>query len=208
MIVRFLPHNQEIEVEPGENLLRAATEAGVYVQASCGGEGVCGKCRVTIEKGEVDGPCPASLPEEDFRRGVRLACQTRILDDLEVRIPVEAFLDAKTLLRGRGRVSAGRKLSHQKLESAVLGECFTPTSAKRFLEIGPPSLQENQVGLGPGPARPEAPGRDRGNIRGSPHPENSAESPAAGRLESDGHVAAQPVGIFPRGVPGKGLAAG
>ncbi|MCX5912611.1 MAG: ASKHA domain-containing protein [Deltaproteobacteria bacterium] len=147
MIVRFLPHNQEIEVEPGENLLRAATEAGVYVQASCGGEGVCGKCRVTIEKGEVDGPCPASLAEEDFRRGVRLACQTRILGDLEVRIPVEAFLDQKTLLRGRGRVSAGRKLSHQTLESAVLGECFTPTSAKRFLEIGPPSIQENQADL-------------------------------------------------------------
>ena len=147
MIVRFLPHNQEIEVEQGENLLRAATEAGVYVQASCGGEGVCGKCRVTIEKGEVDGPCPPSLPEEDSRRGVRLACQTRILSDLEVRIPVEAFLDAKTLLRGRGRVSAGRKLSHQKLESAVLGECFTPTSVKRYLEIGPPSLQENQADL-------------------------------------------------------------
>jgi len=38
-------------VDDGENLLRAAMEAGVHINASCGGEGVCGKCLVIIEKG-------------------------------------------------------------------------------------------------------------------------------------------------------------
>jgi ferredoxin len=28
-------------------------EAGVHINASCGGEGVCGKCRVIIEDGNV-----------------------------------------------------------------------------------------------------------------------------------------------------------
>jgi len=41
--VKFLPHNKEITVMHGENLLRAAMEAGVHINASCGGEGVCGK---------------------------------------------------------------------------------------------------------------------------------------------------------------------
>jgi len=40
--VRFLPYNIEISVAKGENLLQAAIAAGVYINASCGGEGVCG----------------------------------------------------------------------------------------------------------------------------------------------------------------------
>ncbi|MBL7207514.1 MAG: 2Fe-2S iron-sulfur cluster binding domain-containing protein, partial [Desulfobacterales bacterium] len=44
--VLFLPHNKSIIVRDGENLIRAAMEAGVHINASCGGEGVCGKCRV------------------------------------------------------------------------------------------------------------------------------------------------------------------
>ncbi|MFW6054923.1 MAG: 2Fe-2S iron-sulfur cluster-binding protein, partial [Thermodesulfobacteriota bacterium] len=44
--IRFLPHEREIEVEEGTSLIRAALEAGVHINASCGGTGVCGKCRV------------------------------------------------------------------------------------------------------------------------------------------------------------------
>ena len=53
--VKFLPHNKEITVMHGENLIRAAMEAGVHINASCGGEGVCGKCRVIIEDGSIEG---------------------------------------------------------------------------------------------------------------------------------------------------------
>ncbi|MBW2662365.1 MAG: 2Fe-2S iron-sulfur cluster binding domain-containing protein, partial [Deltaproteobacteria bacterium] len=49
--VLFLPHNKSISVRDGENLIRAAMKAGVHINASCGGEGVCGKCRVLIEDG-------------------------------------------------------------------------------------------------------------------------------------------------------------
>jgi uncharacterized 2Fe-2S/4Fe-4S cluster protein (DUF4445 family) len=59
--IKFLPHDKSIEVEKGEVLIRAALEAGVHINASCGGEGVCGKCRVLIEEGEVMGQ------EFDFR---------------------------------------------------------------------------------------------------------------------------------------------
>jgi ferredoxin len=52
--IRFLPHNQEIGFPDGESLLLAAMEAGVHVNASCGGEGQCGKCRVIIESGTVE----------------------------------------------------------------------------------------------------------------------------------------------------------
>ena len=128
-------------------MLKAAMEAGVYVQASCGGEGVCGKCRVWIEKGEVESLRGAKISEEDFGRGLRQACQTRILSDLEVRIPVESELDKEVLARSRERVTAGRKISHQELESLVLGWCFNPALRKHYLEIEPPTIKDNRSDL-------------------------------------------------------------
>jgi uncharacterized 2Fe-2S/4Fe-4S cluster protein (DUF4445 family) len=69
--VRFLPHNRKIEVAEGEILIRAAMEAGVHVNASCGGEGVCGKCRVIIEDGQIEGGVSEKLSQEDLGKGYR-----------------------------------------------------------------------------------------------------------------------------------------
>jgi len=46
--ITFLPHNVSIEVPPGSSVIQAALDAGVHINASCGGEGVCGKCRVRV----------------------------------------------------------------------------------------------------------------------------------------------------------------
>ncbi|MDY6851332.1 MAG: 2Fe-2S iron-sulfur cluster-binding protein, partial [Thermodesulfobacteriota bacterium] len=54
--VHFLPDDVSIEVEEGENLLKAAMLAGVHINASCGGAGVCGKCRVILEDGDLESP--------------------------------------------------------------------------------------------------------------------------------------------------------
>ena len=44
--VHFLPDDVKVTVEKGENLLDVAANGGVYIHAFCGGEGVCGKCKV------------------------------------------------------------------------------------------------------------------------------------------------------------------
>jgi uncharacterized 2Fe-2S/4Fe-4S cluster protein (DUF4445 family) len=147
VLVRFHPHNREIQVAQGENLLKAAIAAGVYIQASCGGEGVCGKCKVRVEKGETESSRGPKISEEEFRQGLRQACQTRILSDLEVRIPVESELDRRMIARTRERVSAGRKVSHQELESLVLGWCFSPALRKHYVEMEPPTIQDNRSDL-------------------------------------------------------------
>ena len=92
--VIFLPYNKEIIVEDGANLLQAALEAGVHINASCGGEGVCGKCRVLIEHGEVEGGKALKLDPKDFDRGYRQACLSHVKSDLSVRIPTESAIDA------------------------------------------------------------------------------------------------------------------
>jgi uncharacterized 2Fe-2S/4Fe-4S cluster protein (DUF4445 family) len=95
--VRFLPHNKEVTVNEGETLLRAAMEAGVHVNASCGGEGVCGKCRVIIESGTVEGGITEKLSQKDRDIGYRQACLSLVKSDLIVRIPVESSIDASVL---------------------------------------------------------------------------------------------------------------
>ncbi len=147
VLVRFKPFHREIRVSRGATILQAAMEAGVYIQASCGGEGVCGKCRVQIENGRVDGPPDPKISPQDFERGIRQACQTRVLSDLEVTVPTESGLDKRVLLRNRERVTAGRKVSHQELESLVLGWCFRPAVQKYFVEMEPPSAKDNRSDL-------------------------------------------------------------
>ena len=44
--VTFLPDHKEIEVKEGVTLLEAAELAGVYINSLCGGQGLCGECRL------------------------------------------------------------------------------------------------------------------------------------------------------------------
>jgi len=90
--IRFLPDGQETAVEEGKTLLDAARLANVYVGAICGGEGICGKCRVIVREGEVTGVSTEFLTRDEIRRGYALACQVIPTGDLVVEVPPESRL--------------------------------------------------------------------------------------------------------------------
>jgi len=90
--IRFSPDERETVVEQGKTLLEAAREADVYVGAICGGESSCGKCRVIIRKGEVEGESTEFLTRGEIREGYVLACQVFPRSDLEVEVPPESRL--------------------------------------------------------------------------------------------------------------------
>ncbi|MBW1994058.1 MAG: DUF4445 domain-containing protein [Deltaproteobacteria bacterium] len=140
--VLFLPHNKKIAVSDGESLIRAAMEAGVHINASCGGEGVCGKCRVIIEQGTVRGGISEKLSRQDRQTGFRLACLARVVSDLEVRIPVESSIDSKVLnLQATPRKMARiRQINLDELKEKGL---FVPPVEKRYLELPEPTVQDN-----------------------------------------------------------------
>ncbi|MCP4116807.1 MAG: DUF4445 domain-containing protein [Desulfobacteraceae bacterium] len=140
--ITFLPHDRKIEVADGENLIRAAMEAGVHVNASCGGEGVCGKCRVIIEQGEVEEGLSERLSSEDIENGYRLACLARVRSDLVVRIPVESDVDASVLnLKASPRHTAGiRTFDLNELKEKGL---FIPPIEKKYLVLPEPTAQDN-----------------------------------------------------------------
>jgi uncharacterized 2Fe-2S/4Fe-4S cluster protein (DUF4445 family) len=140
--IKFLPHNKEITVMHGENLIRAAMEAGVHINASCGGEGVCGKCRVIIEDGSVDGGITEKLSKEDIEKGYRQACLAAVQNDLVVRIPVESEVDISVLnLQKTPRRKA--KIWEMNLEELKEKGLFMPPVEKKYLELPQPTPQDN-----------------------------------------------------------------
>ncbi len=140
--ILFLPHNIEITVRHGKNLIRAAMEAGVHINASCGGEGVCGKCRVIIEKGDVEGGISEKLSTEDLNKGYRQACLAAVKSDLVVRIPIESEVDAGVLnLQTTPRRAA--RIWEMNLEDLKDKGLFIPPVEKKYLQVPEPTLHDN-----------------------------------------------------------------
>jgi len=140
--ILFLPHNRKITVEHGENLIRAAMEAGVHINASCGGEGVCGKCRVVIEDGNVEGGVTEKLDRDDIEKGYRQACLSDVVGDLVVRIPIDSEVDASVLnLQKTPRRTA--RIWEMNLEELKDRGLFMPPMEKKYLERPEPTHQDN-----------------------------------------------------------------
>ena len=140
--IRFLPHETTIQVQDGDTVIRAALEAGVHVNASCGGEGVCGKCRVLIEDGAVEGGISERLSAEDQEKGYRLACRAIVKSDLVVRIPVESVIDASVLKLQ----AAPRRMAHIKefnFEELKEKGLFVAPVEKKYLQLPAPTAQDN-----------------------------------------------------------------
>ncbi len=145
--VTFQPNNLTIDVyKEGENLLRVAIAAGVHINASCGGNGACGKCRVIIEQGRVEAEPTAKLSEEEWEKGYRLACTCRVVDDLVVTIPPESRIDNSVLRKDLGQKQ--HTLMARDLNTLVQGVRINPAVSKYYLELPPPTLDDNLSDLG------------------------------------------------------------
>lgn len=90
--ITFRQNGKEIAVraEAGENLLSVLRSAGIDLDAPCSGNGVCGKCRVILAEGEVSGGMSRHITAGEYRRGVRLACESRVCTDAVIDIPEAA----------------------------------------------------------------------------------------------------------------------
>ena len=140
--VTFLPHQQKINVSSGERLIRAALRAGVHINASCGGEGVCGKCRVLIEEGQVGGGLSERLSDKDVETGYRLACLAKVTEDIVVRIPVESSID-KSVMNLQATPRRTARIQHMDFERLKEEGHFTPPVEKIFLSLTPPDPLNN-----------------------------------------------------------------
>jgi len=141
--VTFYPIERKISVEEEENLLQAAMEAGIYINASCGGSATCGKCKVRLLKGIVDSPKHPKLTQWEYDEGYRLACLTTIKSDIDVEIPIESQVDKSVLALKGDRTTRKYLLSPQDIYQLVPGWEVDPAVFKRYLELEPPTLKDN-----------------------------------------------------------------
>ncbi len=144
--VTFLPENKEVEANEGVSLLEAAEKAGVYINSLCGGEGLCGECRLQVVSGnaKADKHAIGFFSKEEIVNGYVLACQTKVEDNLEVLIPAKSRLEMEKIITGEvpitycepGKVSLYRR----QCDPASL---FEPLVTKVYLELPQPTLNDN-----------------------------------------------------------------
>jgi ferredoxin len=74
---------------PGLSVREILATADIQVRSACGGVGPCGPCRGRIEAGGGGDPTAnelINLAPEQMQRGIRLACQIRLLQDMRIAI--------------------------------------------------------------------------------------------------------------------------
>jgi uncharacterized 2Fe-2S/4Fe-4S cluster protein (DUF4445 family) len=142
--VSFYPEGRTIEMEKGETLLTAANKAGIYVSSLCGGEGICGKCRLVVREGSVAQPSTTLLSREDIQRSYVLACQAVPRTDVEVELPIETRLEEVQIVTEGQRLfpgvedTVGRHLLEKEIRYPI-----DPLTHKCYLDIPPPSLDDS-----------------------------------------------------------------
>ena len=99
-----------LEIEGGQTLLSGLMESKIFIPSACGGRGSCGYCKIEVPGG--GGPVlPTETPylsRSEIRTNVRLACQVKIREDLQVTIP-EDLLNVRMF---DATVASTRTLTH------------------------------------------------------------------------------------------------
>ena len=134
--VHFVPDGLTAEVEQGETVLAAAQKAGLYISSLCGGDGICGKCRVILRSGKIDSRPTTLLDRDEIRENYILACQSTVQGDLEIEIPPETRLEEGQIL---GDEDAERFGQLSLVEAA--GFPYAPLVRKYRLELDPPGME-------------------------------------------------------------------
>ena len=86
-IVTFTPLGLRAEARSDESVLDVARRAGAPLGNSCGGVGVCARCRVRVVEGAENLSEPTSVEvrfSRGFAEGERMACQAIVFGDVTV----------------------------------------------------------------------------------------------------------------------------
>jgi uncharacterized 2Fe-2S/4Fe-4S cluster protein (DUF4445 family) len=130
--VTFRPYGLSVEVEEGQSLSEAARKADVFITNLCGGEGVCGQCKVQIKSGDfsLNDHARGLLSASQVESGYVLACQTEVNDNMDVFVPPESRLEGEQIMTGGSHEEPPRSDE-------------IPIVRKILLELPPPSQSDN-----------------------------------------------------------------
>ncbi len=135
--VSFRPNNVSVRVPASTTILTAANKTGIFIDSLCGGDGVCGRCRVIVREGAVTGGSTDCFTHAEIQQGYILACEARIQSDVLVEIPPEP------------RLTTGLEFAESEvpyladLNKLIRYARLSPLVRKTYLQLSPPSLDDN-----------------------------------------------------------------
>jgi len=148
--ITFLPEKRSISIDKGIDLLTASIKAGLHIYNSCGGEGVCGRCKVIVKKGKYITEHSGRISEKERKKGYVLACRTTPKSDMKVLIPEESRLGDIEILtesakekRLAGLYSPAEEIEEEKYKKDTKVFKHGPLSTKLFLKLPLPSMDDN-----------------------------------------------------------------
>ena len=84
---------KKIEVASGSTLLTTLGSEKIFLPSACGGGGSCVQCECHVNSGGGEA-LPTETPHfsrKELKHGIRLACQVKVKQDMDISIPEEVF---------------------------------------------------------------------------------------------------------------------
>ena len=84
---------KKIEVASGRTLLTTLGSEKIFLPSACGGGGSCVQCECHVNSGGGEA-LPTETPHfsrKELKHGIRLACQVKVKQDMDISIPEEVF---------------------------------------------------------------------------------------------------------------------
>ena len=137
--VRFLPFENEVNIDSGTSILDAIKQAELPRKTTCGGKGTCGECTVQILKGIFQNKPSAALPKQLLKKGYVLACLTEVQDNLTIQLPqyqqlsIRSVVDSQFFEDNKNNISGVYEIK--------------PLVKLINLKIPPPTLDDNYSDL-------------------------------------------------------------
>jgi len=80
-------------VNPGNTLLNALSNEGIFIPSACGGGGTCAQCKCQVHSGggQILTTELNHISRRDARDDWRLACQVKVRENMEITVPDEIF---------------------------------------------------------------------------------------------------------------------
>ena len=96
------PIGVTVKIKRGETLHDGLERAGIAIETPCGGQGVCGACKVWVDSPELVPSTPhEDISAADDKKGLRLACQAIPGNDLTIRLEDNFVYDKAERNQGR-----------------------------------------------------------------------------------------------------------
>lgn len=127
--LEFRPSGQIVQAPSGTTIFNAASWAGLTIDAACGGQGTCGKCKVRVLSGlQAETPDDLDhLTTEELASGWRLSCRAVVRVATVVEVP-------RLLTKPKAAVvGTGRQVN------------LAPNVHKIHLRLAPPTLDDQRA---------------------------------------------------------------